>query len=144
VGVFSAGSLCLFVGSRVAVQAVDLGARYQVTDSDRTAGTAGAINPCPTPWTLEPTKSSRDDGIVKLTTEARHRDVRPRRRHDVAHGDALDTQGRDRTTSTAMTMPTLLMQRAQDEVMAEGGPTVPDKPRRRIYIAEYRVSSWRP
>jgi hypothetical protein len=38
-----------------------------------------------------------------------------------------------------MTMPTLLMQRAHDEVMADDGPTLPDKPRRRSYNAEYKL-----
>ena len=38
-----------------------------------------------------------------------------------------------------MTMPTQLMQRAHDEVMAEDGPTLPDKPRRRTYTAEYKL-----
>ncbi|MDT5386538.1 MAG: transposase [Mycobacterium sp.] len=36
-------------------------------------------------------------------------------------------------------MPTLLMQRAHDEVMAGDGPTLPDKPRRRSYNAEYKL-----
>ena len=39
-----------------------------------------------------------------------------------------------------MTMPTLTMQRAHDEVMADGGPTLPDKPRRRTFTAEYKLS----
>ncbi len=39
-----------------------------------------------------------------------------------------------------MTMPTQLMQRAHDEVMAEDGPTLPDKPRRRTYTAEYKLA----
>jgi len=39
-----------------------------------------------------------------------------------------------------MTMPTPLMQRAHDEVMAEDGPTLPDKPRRRTFTAEYKLS----
>jgi transposase len=39
-----------------------------------------------------------------------------------------------------MTMPTQLMQRAHDEVMAEDGPTLPDKPRRRTFTAEYKLS----
>lgn len=39
-----------------------------------------------------------------------------------------------------MTMPTLLMQRAHDEVMAEDGPTLPDKPRRRTFTAEYKLA----
>jgi len=36
-------------------------------------------------------------------------------------------------------MPTLLMQRAHDEVMADGGPTLPDKPRRRSFTTEYKL-----
>ena len=39
-----------------------------------------------------------------------------------------------------MTMPTLLMQRAHDEVMTEDGPTLPDKPRRRTFTAEYKLA----
>lgn len=39
-----------------------------------------------------------------------------------------------------MTMPTMLMQRAHDEVMADEGPTLPDKPRRRTFTAEYKLS----
>ena len=39
-----------------------------------------------------------------------------------------------------MTMPTQLMQRAHDEVMAEDGPTLPEKPRRRTFTAEYKLS----
>jgi transposase len=39
-----------------------------------------------------------------------------------------------------MTMPTKLMERAHDEVMAEDGPTLPDKPRRRTYTAEYKLA----
>jgi transposase len=39
-----------------------------------------------------------------------------------------------------MTMPTLLMQRAHDEVMAEDGATLSDKPRRRTFTAEYKMS----
>ncbi len=39
-----------------------------------------------------------------------------------------------------MTMPTLLMQRAHDEVMADHGPTLPDKPRRRTFTAEYKLA----
>src|ERR1700736_6134105 len=39
-----------------------------------------------------------------------------------------------------MTMPTLLMQRAHDEVMADDGPTLPDKPRRRTFTAEYKLA----
>jgi len=38
-----------------------------------------------------------------------------------------------------MTMPTLLMQRAHDEVMADDGPTLPDRPRRRTFTAEYKL-----
>ena len=38
-----------------------------------------------------------------------------------------------------MTMPTQLMQRAHDEVMAEDGPTLPEKPRRRSFTAEYKL-----
>jgi transposase-like protein len=37
-----------------------------------------------------------------------------------------------------MTMPTVLMQRAHDEVMADSGPTLPDKPRRRSFTTEYK------
>jgi transposase len=39
-----------------------------------------------------------------------------------------------------MTMPTLLMQRAHDGVMADDGPTLPDKPRRRTFTAEYKLA----
>jgi transposase len=39
-----------------------------------------------------------------------------------------------------MTMPTMLMQRAHDEVMADDGPTLPDKPRRRSFTAEYKLA----
>jgi transposase len=39
-----------------------------------------------------------------------------------------------------MTMPTLLMQRAHDEVMADDGHTLPDKPRRRTFTAEYKLA----
>jgi transposase-like protein len=39
-----------------------------------------------------------------------------------------------------MTMPTLTMQRAHDEAMGEDGPTLPDKPRRRSFSAEYKLS----
>ena len=39
-----------------------------------------------------------------------------------------------------MTMPTQLMQRAHDEVMAEDGPALPDKPRRRTFTAEYKLA----
>src|ERR1035437_8672695 len=39
-----------------------------------------------------------------------------------------------------MTMPTQLMQRAHDEVMAEDGPALPDKPRRLTFTAEYKLS----
>lgn len=38
-----------------------------------------------------------------------------------------------------MTMPTVLMQRAHDEVMADGGPNLPDKPRRRSFTTEYKL-----
>ncbi len=38
-----------------------------------------------------------------------------------------------------MTMPTLLMQRAHDEVVADGH-TLPDKPRRRKFTAEYKLA----
>ena len=38
-----------------------------------------------------------------------------------------------------MTMPTLLMRRAHDEVMADDGPILPDKPRRRTFTAEYKL-----
>ncbi len=40
-----------------------------------------------------------------------------------------------------MTMPTMLMQRAHDEVMADDGPTLPDKPRRRTFSAEYKLAT---
>jgi transposase-like protein len=33
------------------------------------------------------------------------------------------------------------MQRAHDEVMADGGPTLPDKPRRRSFTAEYKLAT---
>src|ERR1700694_3062436 len=39
-----------------------------------------------------------------------------------------------------MTMPPLLMQRAHDGVMADEGPTLPDKPRRRTFTAEYKLA----
>jgi transposase len=39
-----------------------------------------------------------------------------------------------------MTMPTLMMQRAHDGVMADDGPTLPDKPRRRTFTAEYKLA----
>ena len=39
-----------------------------------------------------------------------------------------------------MTMPTLTMQRAHDEAMGEDQPTLPPKPRRRSYSAEYKLS----
>jgi transposase len=39
-----------------------------------------------------------------------------------------------------MTMPTLLMRRAHDEVMADDGPTLPDKPRRRTFTADYKLA----
>ena len=38
-----------------------------------------------------------------------------------------------------MTMPTLLMQRAHDEAMGDDAPELPDKPRRRIFTAEYKL-----
>ena len=38
-----------------------------------------------------------------------------------------------------MTMPTLIMQRAHDEVMADEVPTLPDKPRRRTFTTEYKL-----
>ena len=38
-----------------------------------------------------------------------------------------------------MTMPTLLTQRAHDGAMADDGPTLPDKPRRRTFTAEYKM-----
>ena len=38
-----------------------------------------------------------------------------------------------------MTMPTLTMQRAHDEVMADETPTLPDKPRQRTFTAEYKL-----
>ena len=40
-----------------------------------------------------------------------------------------------------MTMPTLTMQRAHDEVMSDEGPTLPDKPRRRTFTAEYKLQT---
>ncbi len=39
-----------------------------------------------------------------------------------------------------MTMPTLFIQRAHDEVMADDGPTLPDRPRRRTFTAEYKLA----
>lgn len=39
-----------------------------------------------------------------------------------------------------MTMPTMLMQRAHDEAMADEGPTLADKPRRRSFTAEYKLA----
>ena len=39
-----------------------------------------------------------------------------------------------------MTMPTLTMQRAHDEAMGADGPTLPDKPRRRAFSAEYKLA----
>lgn len=39
-----------------------------------------------------------------------------------------------------MTMPTLMMQRAHDEAMADEVPALPDKPRRRTFNAEYKLS----
>ncbi len=38
-----------------------------------------------------------------------------------------------------MTMPTVLMQRAHDEAMADDGPALPEKPRRRTFTAEYKL-----
>ena len=38
-------------------------------------------------------------------------------------------------------MPTSTMQRAHDEVMADEGPTLPDKPRRRTFTAEYKLKT---
>jgi transposase len=39
-----------------------------------------------------------------------------------------------------MTMPTLLMQRAQNEAMGDDAPALPDKPRRRTFTAEYKLA----
>lgn len=39
-----------------------------------------------------------------------------------------------------MTMPTLTMQRAHDEAMGGDEPTLPPKPRRRSFSAEYKLS----
>jgi len=39
-----------------------------------------------------------------------------------------------------MTMPTLTMQRAHDEAMGADEPTRPEKPRRRSFTAEYKLS----
>ena len=39
-----------------------------------------------------------------------------------------------------MTMPTLTMQRAHDEAMGGEGPTLPEKPRRRTFTAEYKLA----
>ena len=39
-----------------------------------------------------------------------------------------------------MTMPTLTMQRAHDEAMGGDDPTLPPKPRRRSFTAEYKLS----
>jgi len=39
-----------------------------------------------------------------------------------------------------MTMPTLTMQRAHDEAMGGDEPTLPPKPRRRTYSAEYKLA----
>lgn len=39
-----------------------------------------------------------------------------------------------------MTMPTLTMQRAHDEAMGGDEPTLPDKPRRRTFTAEYKLA----
>jgi len=69
VGVLSACSLTLLVAARVSAQ-TSLDGRYQVTEEDNTAGNGDVSNFCPTPWTLEPSKTSnRDDGTVKVTTE---------------------------------------------------------------------------
>jgi transposase-like protein len=38
-----------------------------------------------------------------------------------------------------MTMPTMTMQRAHDEAMGEDEPTLPEKPRRRSFSAEYKL-----
>ena len=38
-----------------------------------------------------------------------------------------------------MTMPTVLMQRAHDEALADDGPALPEKPRRRTFTAEYKL-----
>src|ERR1700728_3415856 len=39
-----------------------------------------------------------------------------------------------------MTMPTLLMQRAHDEAVGDDALQLPDKPRRRTFTAEYKLS----
>ena len=39
-----------------------------------------------------------------------------------------------------MTMPTLTMQRAHDEAMGGDEPTLPPKPRRRTFTAEYKLA----
>jgi transposase-like protein len=39
-----------------------------------------------------------------------------------------------------MTMPTLLMQRAQNEAMGDDVPVLADKPRRRTFTAEYKLA----
>src|SRR5487761_2787658 len=39
-----------------------------------------------------------------------------------------------------MTMPTLLIQRAQNEAMGDDVPALPDKSRRRTFTAEYKLS----
>lgn len=39
-----------------------------------------------------------------------------------------------------MTMPTLTMQRAHDEAVADDGPSLPEKPRRRSFTAEYKLA----
>jgi transposase len=39
-----------------------------------------------------------------------------------------------------MTMPTLLMQRAHDEAVGNDVPQLPDKPRRRRFSAEYKLT----
>lgn len=40
-----------------------------------------------------------------------------------------------------MTMPTLTMQRAHDEAMGGDEPTLPPKPRRRTFTAEYKLAT---
>ena len=39
-----------------------------------------------------------------------------------------------------MTMPTLLMQRAHDEAVGDDPPRLVDKPRRRLFTAEYKMA----
>jgi len=39
-----------------------------------------------------------------------------------------------------MTMPTLLMQRAQNEAMGDDALALPDRPRRRTFTAEYKLT----